>query len=131
VLTDADIELMRETSREIKKKRERPVTVIYMDGEVDEYTGEIIGDGPVEREVSAVVTEVSSLTNSGVERYTEGGIKYEKGDIWLSIDIDLVADIADKMERIKYDGQDHMILAADKKGIGKRNRIEVLGRVTA
>lgn len=131
MLTDADIEMMRETSREIKAKRERPVTIIYIDGEVDEYTGEIIGERPVPREVSAVVTEISSTTNSGVERYLEGGYVYEKGDIWLSVDIDLIADIAVKMERLKYDGQDYMILASDKKGIGVRNRFEILGRLIA
>lgn len=129
MLTDADIEFMRNTREEITKKRERLVTLTYADGEVDEYTGEIVEVRPIERTVSAVVTELSSSTSAGAERYMENGIKYEKGDIWLSVDIDFIWDIADKMTHVAHDDKEYTILASDKKGIGERNRYKILGRL--
>ncbi|MEK3887256.1 hypothetical protein [Bacillus sp. FSL K6-3431] len=131
MLTDADLQLIYETRGEITALRQRPVTVVYLDGEYDEYTGELIGETRIEREVMAVVTELSSATGAGAERYMANGIKYEKGDIWLSVAIDLIEDIADKIERVEHDGKTHVILAIDKKGLGIRNRYEILGRVAS
>ncbi|MBS4195332.1 hypothetical protein [Lederbergia citri] len=131
MLTDADIDFMRNTREEITKKRERLVTLTYADGTVDEYTGEIVDGRPIERTVSSVVTELSSSSSAGAERYMENGIQYEKGDIWLSVAIDFIWDIADKMTHVSHDGKDYTILAADKKGIGKRNRYEILGRLVS
>ena len=74
---------------------------------------------------------MSSQTTAGAERYLTLGIQYEKGDIWLSIDLEEIEDIADIIERIAYDGKDHVILAMDKKGIGVRNRYEILARVAS
>lgn len=130
MLTDADIELMRNTREEVTKKRERLVTLTYAEGTVDEYTGEIIEGRPIERTVSAVVTELSASASSRIaDRYMENGIVYETGDILVSVDIVYIWDIADKMSHVAHDGKDYMILAADKKGIGERNRYEVLGRL--
>lgn len=131
MLTDADIDFMRNTREEITKKRERLVTLTYTEGVIDEYTGEIVEGRPIERTVSAVVTELSSSSSAGAERYMENGIKYETGDIWLSVDIDFIRDIADKMTQVSHDEKDYTILATDKKGIGKRNRYEILGRLIA
>lgn len=129
MLTDADIEFMRATREEVTAKRRRLVELTYTEGVIDEYTGEVIDGRPIKRTVSAVVTELSSSTSAGADRYMEGGIEYEKGDIWFSVDIDLIRDIAARMSHVTYDGKDYTILAADKKGIGERNRYEVLGRL--
>lgn len=131
MLTDADIAYMYETSNEIKAKRMRDVTLIYDEGREDEFTGEIIDTVSVERNIRAVVTEMSSSTSAGADRYMANGIKYESGDIWLSVAVDDVEDIADKVTRMRYSEKEYTILAMDKKGIGRRNRYEVLGRVTA
>jgi len=37
----------------------------------------------------------------------------------------------DKIERAKYAGKTYELLGSDKKGIGKRNRYELIGRVIA
>ena len=131
MLTDEDLLFMKQTRNELTKNRKRPITVRYMDGEPDPWTGEIEDEITDDRELMAVVTEISSPTSAGAERYIVLGIKYEKGDIWLSISIEDVEDVADKIERIIYEGKEYMILAMDKKGIGIRNRFEVLARVTS
>ena len=127
MLNEGDIELMSAWQDEIYTHRERPIDVIYYEELRDEFTGEVLDEITVTREVSAVVTEISSAA----DRYMENGIKYEQGDIWLSVKIELIADIADDIERIKHDGKDYEILAMDKKGIGRRNRYEILGRLIA
>lgn len=129
MLTDTDLEFIKETRDEITAKRKRPIELIYVDVLRDDITGEIIGETEHVREVLSVVTEVSSKTGTGTERWMEGGIVYEQGDIWCSVDIELIDDIADKVEKIRYDGKIYEILAMDKKGIGIRNRYEILGRM--
>lgn len=129
MLTDADIEFMKESRNEIVAKRRRNIDVIYINTQTDPITGEPIGTEEVSREVLSVVTELSSATGAGADRYMAGGIKYEKGDIWFSVMIDDIEDIADKITQARHDGQYYEILAKDKKGIGIRNRYELLGRV--
>lgn len=130
VLNESDIEFMDASLDEIYAHRERPINVIYLDKTYDDITGEIIDEKEVSREVSAVVTEISIKRANGA-RYAENGIEYEQGDIKVDIKIELIEDIVDKIERIKYDGKEYEILGDDKKGIGKRNRYEILGRVIA
>ena len=130
MLTQEDVELIYETRHEITAHRQREITVSYVTGEKDEFTGEIINEKTVERTVLSVVTEISSMANAGADRVMENGIKYEKGDIWLSIALDLIEDIADIIEQLRHDEKDYVILAMDKKGIGKRNRYEVLARLS-
>lgn len=130
MLTEHDITWMKANRAELVANRTSTIIVKYKDvTERDPFTNEPIGETEVIRTVQSVVTEISSTTGAGADRRLENGIEVEDGDIWLSIAIDDVADIAGKIERIEYDGKQYEILAIDKKGIGEINRIEVLGRV--
>lgn len=131
MLTPQDIEFIRNTRKEVVEGRETLITIAYTSaGGKDEWTGEDIPGEPVEREVLSVVTEISSTAGTGSERVIIGGISVEKGDVWLSIEFDLIADIATFITRLQYDGQWYTVLASDKKGIGAINRVEMLGRLT-
>ena len=131
MITKSDIDLMDSWRDEIITNRRRPIVLQYFEKVFDDITGEMIDEKEVNREVKSVVTELSSSTGAGADRYMQGGIKYEKGDIWFSVRIELVDDIADKLERVIHDGKEYEILAMDKKGIGRRNRYEMLGRLIA
>lgn len=129
MLTDADIALIKATRDEVTANRKRPVTLTYeVEGATDPWTGDPIGGGTETREVQAVVTELSS--QAVADRVLIAGAEANIGDIWFSVDIDLVADIFDAVTDVSHDGRDYTIIAQDKKGIGVRNRIEFLGRRT-
>lgn len=131
MLNNADIEFMKATRKEIVEKRQTLITIAYTGaGTKDEFTGEVIGGETVARDVMSVVTEISSTTSTASERVLDSGIAYEKGDVWLSIPFDLVADIHTFITRLRYDGEWYTVLASDKKGIGDINRVEILGRLT-
>lgn len=126
MLTDADIALIGATRKEMTHNRQTLITIAYEGaGTVDDITGEVIGGKDEKRDVMSVVTEIST----GDERTIVGGVVVEKGDIWLSIDFEVIADIADKLDKVRYDGVWYAVMASDKKGLGAINRIEVLGRV--
>lgn len=127
MLNEMDIELMREWQDEIYTLRERPVSVIYLDKLVDPVTGVTIGEPEQTREVTAVVTEFTSSN----DRSMEGGIIYEEGDIKVDVKIEYVEDIADKITKLSYSGNDYEIVSLPRKGIGQRNRYELHGRVMA
>lgn len=129
MLTEADIEFMKRNRAEITANRTHDITVYYA-GEVayDPITGEPIGEVPGERVVASVVTEISSTASANSERGLINGIIIETGDIWFSISLDLIEDIATTITQVKYDDEEYEVLAKDKKGIGQRNRIEFLGR---
>ena len=130
MLTKQDIEWMKGNRKETTANRTTLITIGYESaGTKDPWTGEVIPGDRVERIVSAVVTEVSSQAGTGVERRVESGIVVEDGDVWLSIDFALVSDIYKQLTELLYDGDWYSILALDKKGIGERNRVEVLGRL--
>lgn len=125
MLNESDIDLMHEWQDEIYSHRERPVTFIYLDKEIDPISGIVIGESEQELEANAVVTEISS--NS--DRNMTEGIIYEEGDIKVDVKIELIADIADKITQMKYAGEDYEVVAKPRKGIGRRNRYELHGRL--
>ena len=127
MLNESDIDLMSDWQDEIYTLRARPVTFIYRDKQIDPISGIEIGETEHRREAIAVVTEVSS--NS--DRNIAAGIIYEEGDIKVDVKIELVEDIADKITQMVYDGKEYEIVAKPKKGIGKRNRYELHGRLIA
>lgn len=125
MLTERDIEFIKANRRELIANRTLKIIVKYKDvNERDPFTGEPIGDAESTREVDAVVTEVSA----GVDREYIGGVEVLSGDLRISVAIELIADIADKLVALVHDGKDYEILAYDKKGIGERNRYELLAR---
>lgn len=125
MINEQDIELMHEWRDEVVAHRERPVTVIYVDKAYDPITGVPIGETEQTREVTAVVTEISSSS----DRNMADGIIYEEGDIKVDVKIELIEDIADKITQMEYADEDYEIVAKPRKGIGRRNRYELHGRV--
>lgn len=128
MLTKGDIEWMSDVQDEVYYNREQAIYVIYTIHTHDSFTGEIIGSIDDEREVGAVVTELSIRKGDG-ERYIESGLEYEAGDAKFDIKRESIQDISDVISRIRYEGIEYEILGDDRKGIGKRNRYEILGRV--
>lgn len=125
MLTERDIEFIKANRRELIANRTLKIIVKYKDvNERDPFTGEPIGDPESTREVDAVVTEVSA----GEDREYVGGVEVLSGDLRISVAIELIADIADKLVALVHDGKEYEILAYDKKGIGERNRYELLAR---
>lgn len=128
MLTEGDIDYMQAALEEIYALRVRPVTVIYVEKTYDDITGETLGEVEHVREVNAVVTEISTRRADG-SRGMAGGIEYKQGDAKFDIKSEQIDDIAEKLVRVEYDGKKYELLGGDKKGIGKRNRIEFIGRV--
>lgn len=122
MITEQDIEFMKQSRRELIANRTSKIIVKYWDViERDPFTDEPILEDEVAKEVDAVVTELSA----GEERMLVGGIEIQDGDIRVSISIELI----DKAEALLYDGREYEVLAMDKKGIGERNRYEILARL--
>ncbi|RVT57403.1 hypothetical protein [Niallia taxi] len=129
MLTQGDIEFIKQTRAEITANRTHEITVYYPgEGAADPITGEPIGEATIPRTVPSVVTEISSTASTSSERALETGVAIENGDIWFSVDLNFIADIAELITSVKYDAVEYEILAGDKKGIGERNRVEFLGR---
>src|SRR5690625_3815049 len=128
MLNDGDIEFMRDSLDEIYTQRTNLIDVIYLEKQYDPINGMAIGEKDVTREVDAVVTELSAMV---AERAVEGGIKYDEADVKFDVEIDLISDIADAIEGREHDGKEGEVAAGDKKGIGERNRYEILGREIA
>ena len=128
MLNEGDIEFMRNSLDEIYTHRTRTISVIYLEKEYDPISGLPIGEAEKAREVDAVVTEISSTVP---ERTIEGGVKYIEGDVKFDVKIDLIDDVIDVIEEIEYDDEAYEITAVDKKGIGVRNRFEIIGRLIA
>lgn len=128
VLNESDIEYMSESLDEIYTHRERLINVIYLDKTYDDITGELIDEMEVVLPISAVVTEISIRSKDG-SRYVQNGIEYEQGDIKIDIKLEYIDGIEDKIVRAEYGGKKYELLGGDKKGIGRRNRIEYVGRV--
>src|SRR5690625_7464345 len=130
MLNEGDIELIHEWRDEMLSHRQRPVTVFYLEKQRDPLTGAVIGEQEESREVIAVVTEIS-IKNANGSRSLDGSLFHEEGDIQVDMSIELVSDIAKKIERIEHDGGEYEVLGVDKKGIGRRNRYEFIGREIA
>ncbi|MCM3314897.1 hypothetical protein M3626_21095 [Psychrobacillus sp. MER TA 17] len=126
MLNESDIDFIYETRMDVVQGRRREIIVYYeVEGEKDPVTGEG-GTETLDRAVEGVVTEVDSKFK--MKRELFGGIELLKGDIWFSVEIDLIHDIDTKIVRVKYEDVDYEVLAQDRKGIGRRNRWEFLGR---
>ena len=125
MMHETDLTYMKDAQEEIYELRKRPITLFYNTIERDPITGTIIGEGPRTRQSSAVVTELSSITP---DKTMEGGVVYEEADIKVDIKIEDISDILNDITRVSYCEQDYEILSTDRKGIGIRNRAEMLGR---
>src|SRR5690625_7028293 len=118
---------MKQSRDEILSHRTRPVSFIYEKTDYDSL-GTAIGKSRKSETFEAIVTEVSSASGAKPERTSEGGIVFDEGDIKVDVNIELIEHIADDIKRMDHDGKAYMITAMDKKGIGERNRYEIIGR---
>lgn len=130
MLTAEDLTYMKEAQDEIYEMRMRPITFIYKEVMRDSTTGTVIGETEADRNVNAVITEMSIKKANGA-RYLENGIEYEQGDIKIDVKIEFIEDIADKVTQAFFDDKRYELLGDDKKGIGLRNRYEFVGREIA
>ncbi|QYG88348.1 hypothetical protein [Bacillus atrophaeus] len=129
MITPEDIEFMKQARADFVGGRTFDVTLFYT-GEVerDPITGEPLPQPePKKRVVPSVVTEISSQVK--IDKYLADGIEIQSGDIWFSIAIELIEDIYDSLKSVIYDEKTYEILSVDKKGIGSRNRAEIVGRL--
>lgn len=127
MLTDADITFMHDTQDDMYTLRCRPLTFMYEEIQYDAITGIEIGTAETKVSALAVVTEISIRKNAG-ERGLVSGIEYEQGDIKIDVKIEAIADIADKVTQVEYSSRIYELIGNDRKGIGRRNRYEMLGR---
>lgn len=128
LLTQADIDFMKQTRKEIVAHREIPIILLYeVDGAKDPITDEVIGGGEEEKLTSGVVTEISS--QGTIDHFLTNGILVEKGDIWFSVNIEELTGIYEKITDVIYDKKKYAVQSKDQKGIGERNRGEFVGRL--
>src|SRR5690625_1304829 len=118
---------MKQSRDEIFTYRTHPVSFIYEQTAYDSLGTPIVKSTKMET-FDAIVTEISSESGANPERTSEGGIVFDEGDIKVDVNIELIEHIADDIKRMNHDGKAYMITAMDKKGIGERNRYEIIGR---
>lgn len=126
MLTDKDIEWIKQNRREITQNRTQPIDVI---SEV------IIGEHPLTGEYTynttteitkALVTEIVSAFKPDMSMIQ--GFIVEEGDLWVDLDIrDFAAKVKD-LKRIVYREETYTILAKDRAGLGATNRIIIVAR---
>lgn len=124
MLTPESIAYMKNALDDIYTLRKRPITLIYYDEEKD-VTGVIIGKKEVTKDIEAVVTEISSLTP---DLTIEDKRLLDEADVKIDAKIEDVSDILNRIEKAEYNGHLYEILSKDLKGIGLRNRVEMLAR---
>lgn len=125
-----DIDFIRDSREEIRRLRERIITIIYEDViEKHPITGEIISE-KVRKEVPAVVTIISVRT--AVDREVIQGIELFNGDVVVDISlIDFPIGISDEIiESFDYLGVNYTVVASGLLGLGDYNRYEFVGRRT-
>lgn len=133
MLSDKDIEFMRESRKEVTKNRKRMIELHIKSVSKDALTGEEIVETSVE-EVSSVVTERSSRT--AAELVFQDGAEVREGDLWFSVDIDELESVhltsTEDFDSIGYVidlDRRYKVVSWDRKGIGEINRIEFVGKV--
>lgn len=129
MLSKADIQMIKDTRREITRNRTTVIDVVYP---------EIVGDDPISEQpiikplvksVDAVTTEMSSVYK--LDFTLEDGIHIENGDLKAVIDLRDLAAIEvdpDAITDLKYMDEEYKVIHADKRGIGELNRIILVGR---
>ncbi|MGQ5176922.1 hypothetical protein ACSQ7W_11520 [Bacillus halotolerans] len=129
MVTPEDVTFMKHARKEVIQGRTFDIVLFY-EGEVvrDPITNEPLPQKePPKRIVPSVVTEISSQVK--IDKYLADGIEVQSGDIWFSIAIELIEDIYGSLKSVIYDEKTYEILSVDKKGIGARNRAEIVGRL--
>lgn len=133
MLTNEDIENMRQWRKEVTQNRTRLITLKTVTESEHPLSGELI-ETETPHEVDSVVTERSSRTASELD--FQDGALIREGDLWFSVDIDELVEIPltttndfDSVKHVVDDGREYRVTAWDRKGIGRTNRIEFVGKV--
>ncbi|EEO6204659.1 hypothetical protein G5807_002711 [Listeria monocytogenes] len=112
---------MKLAREEILNGREFEVELLKEEaGEIDADTGELLSYVQASIFVKANVTEIS-----GKQVQVEGGVLATEGDIKVDINIEDWTPV----KFFNYAGRKFRVIGANEKGIGQRNRIEVLGEL--
>lgn len=125
MLNDKDLELIRETRKDITQLRTVPVILFHetVSETVDPLTGEPI-DAPATEEV--VQATWSNLTSGGPgsdDITMVGGVEAEAGDAIANFDITVNIE---GVTRIQHEGQMWRVRSRDSIGLGVPNRHYVL-----
>lgn len=133
MLSQKDIEMMKEWRKELVHNRLEPITMITQTFEEDWLTGEEISTETL-LEVQSVVTERTSRTAS--ELVLMDGGEFREGDLWFSVSIDELTRVGlsstedfDGIGYVLHKDRRYRVTAWDRKGIGEPNRLEFLGKV--
>lgn len=126
MLTEHDIEFIKNNRSEITANRTEPITLVHVTkGETDPYTGES-SETETREIVQAVWKEYSTVTNGDLT--VIGGVELRQDDVKVTFDSSV--DLSD-VKVVEREGAEFNIVAIDEKGIGATNRLEcVVRRVT-
>lgn len=108
--------------------REFDISLIHYVVLFDELTGQELSKERVVVEVPAVVTEISNKGGKS-ERGMSDGIVYESGDAKFDIRVSEFSGDISGITSVLYNNEEFEILGTERKGIGKINRFEIVGRV--
>lgn len=128
MLSEDDLVFMKDAKDEIYELRKRDIKLLYKRIERDPITGVIIGEEIRKSDAQAVVTEISSVLP---DKSIEGGIEFDEPDIKIDIKLYEIEDLIDDLVKVEYRDREYEIVGNDRKGIGIRDRVELLGRAIA
>jgi hypothetical protein len=125
MLSQSDIEFMKNNRSELLQNRTETITVIRaVDGGSDPYTGEPTVTEATEL-IDVVWKEVSTIANG--ERDVVNGVELQTGDVQVTFDIAVDLSSVSQVERA---GVKYSLVTIDEKGIGAVNRRECIARRT-
>lgn len=129
MLTERDVDWMRNNRKEITRNRMFPI-VLLGETKTGEHpiTKEPITE-PFEEPTHALVTEVDSSFKLDIDLVA--GVEVEKGDLRVDIDLDDFSVSYRDIEEIEYNDDRYTVLAADRAGIGQINRIIIVARLNS
>src|SRR5699024_9756071 len=120
MFTKSDAEWVKANRKELTNNRTIPITLVGL-REVGRHP---ITNEPKTKKVSknteAIVTELTSAFKMDLK--LDGGVEYEKGDIWVVIDLDDLPIDDDDIVNLLYRDVKYRVVAKDRQGLGMLNR---------
>src|SRR5699024_7435126 len=133
MLSQKDIEMMKEWRKELVHNRQETATIIVQTFEEDWLTGEATSTETL-LEVQSAATARTSSTAS--ELVLGQGAEPRAGGLWSSVSIDELplaelrsTEDFDSIGYVLHRDRRYRVTAWDRKGIGEPNRLEFLGKV--
>lgn len=127
MLNKYDIDLIKETRREITEHRESDITFI---GEKRTREHPITGEPITEQITEETVALVYEITSAfKFDRELSEGVDVQNGDLWIDVDLrDMKGFSPDEVKSIKYEGVTYTVMSSDSVGLGEDNRVQIIGR---